>query len=615
MRGALKLAGCMIAVVVLMGFSSGIAAARPLPLTHDVAPFPGSGARTLGPAAATAPGDGFALFDNNLADRASYTLRLVESPGVESLRPVIETAVNEIRAAGGAPIEVAAGTIPDTVPDREPGVGEILLSVDDTTPCGPGVAGCGGPGPFAIRPSDHKTVVEGGRAWIYSAVLGYTGAQKQHVVDHELGHALGLAHYEPWYSDGYQVMHPSNYEATGYRAGDRNGLSYLAQPEEARWLSVMPRSSDHDLIACLGTKFGETKCSAPLWPNNAGTDASVATLGDGSAVVAFNGTTGNFSECWVTNFLGANCWSSGVPIASGTSPAVTTMIGGGASGTAVAAFNSPSGALMTCRLTATGPANCANQGWVMATGSNPSIAPLGDGSVAVAFRGGGGALSACRVTWFGGSSCWSTGVPTTGGPSPGIGALTAGEGVGSAMTAVRSTSGALVTCQLTTTGPANCANQGWVVASGSSPTVAPLADGSAAVGFAGGGNEFGSCRVTWFGGSSCWNSGVGMSTGSSPSGTPLSNGAAMAVFRTATGSLGTCEMTTGGPANCANQGWTIAAGTVPSATPYHDESAAVVFEGAGAALSSCRVTYFGGSSCWGTSVSVATANPGATSIP
>jgi hypothetical protein len=592
-----------------------MAQAEPLSLNSDVAPLPNKAFRASGSAAVPVLGDGFALLDNNYADRPSYTLRLVESPGVESLRGAAETAASEVASAGGVPIVVAAGTVPDTVPDREPAPGEILLSVDDTTPCGPGNAGCGGPRIWSQRPSDHKTVIEGGRMWIYSVVLGYTAAQKQHVVDHELGHALGLAHYEQWYSDGYQVMHPSSYEASGYRAGDRNGLSYLAQPEEARWMSVVPRSSDHDLIACIGTKFGETNCSVPLWASKAGTDASMATLGDGSAVVAFNGTTGNLSECWVTNFLGANCWSSGVPIAAGTSPAIATMTGGGASGTAVAAFNSPSGALKTCRLTSTGPTSCANQGWVVEASSSPSIAALGDGSVAVAFRGGSGLLGECRVTWFGGSSCWSTAVSAAGGPAPGIAELTGGVGAGSAIAAVRIPSGALTTCQLTATGPANCANQGWVGAAGSGPSVAPLADGSAAVGFNGGGNEFGSCRVTWFGGSNCWTSGVGMTVGGSPASTPLSNGAAMAAFRTASGSLGTCEMTTGGPMNCANEGWTMAPGTSPSAIPYHDGSAAVVFEGGEARLSSCRVTDFGGSNCWGSSLTMATTNPQATSIP
>lgn len=610
----------LLAVLACAVFVSSAQGAEPLPLTNDIAPLPKSGTLNGLEGAGLPPftGEGFTLMDASYVSRASYTLRLVANgQNVEALRGVAEQAAKDVEAASGVPIVVAAGTVPDTVPDREPANGEILMSVDDSTPCGSGYAGCGGPRKFSVRPADQMTVVEGGRMWIYSVVLGYTTAQQQHVVEHELGHALGLAHYNASFVDGFQVMHESSYDASSYRAGDRNGLSYMARPAEVRWMSVAPRASDNALVACLGTKFGTAGCSAPLWINKAGSDAAITTLGDGQAAVAFNSFAGELGQCWVTNFLGANCWSSGMQIASGTSPAVATLTGGAASGTAVAGFNSPSGALQTCRLTSTGPVNCANHGWVLASGSSPSVAPFGDGSMAVAFRGAGNQLSECRVTWFGGSNCWSSGLPMAAGTVPGIARLTAGASAGSAIAAFQMPSGALGTCLLTTTGPANCANQGWVLASGSSPTVAPLSDGSVAVGFNGAGGQFSQCRVTDFGGSSCWSSGIAMTVGTTPSITTLASGTAMAAFRLSSGSLGTCQLTVAGPVNCANHGWTVAAGSNPSASPFRNEySAAVVFRGGSNQLSFCRVTDFGGSNCWAQPQSLATfANPKVTSIP
>jgi hypothetical protein len=72
------------------------------------------------------------------------------------------------------------------------------------------------------------------------------------------------------------------------------------------------------------------------------------------------------------------------------------------------------------------------------------------------------------------------------------------------MATFRNSAGSLGTCELTTTGPTHCANEGWVVAAGTSPSASPFYDASAAVVFEGGGGQLSACRVTDFGGSNCW---------------------------------------------------------------------------------------------------------------
>jgi hypothetical protein len=89
-------------------------------------------------------------------------------------------------------------------------------------------------------------------------------------------------------------------------------------------------------------------------------------------------------------------------------------------GTAMAAFRTSSGTLGTCELTTAGPTHCADQGWAVAAGSNPSATPFYEPSAMIVFQGAGGQLSTCRVTSSGGSNCWGqpqTLAPTT---NPGV---------------------------------------------------------------------------------------------------------------------------------------------------------------------------------------------------
>lgn len=179
-----------------------------------------------------AAGDGYAFFEfaggaltSNLG---TYTVRLVASPGIEGLREAVQGAVDDVNAQHGAKLTFA----PDVVPasgapaSMVAARGEILVIVDDTM-C-PTAAGCASPGVQYIGSEYHAV---SGRAWITQRVLLYTPAQRKHVIAHELGHTLGLAHYDQQHQGRAQLMHASSYDATEPRAGDIAGLRSLGTPK------------------------------------------------------------------------------------------------------------------------------------------------------------------------------------------------------------------------------------------------------------------------------------------------------------------------------------------------------------------------------------------------
>jgi hypothetical protein len=325
-----------------------------LPTAGDIAPIPGgsgSSSKTKGLGAsgdqsvASSPaftGAGFTTLpspytDSNLRDRSSYTLRLVANGqgNVETMRAAVQAAASEVAASSGVAITVAAGTVPDTTPDREPVTGEILLSIDSSPPCPPPVAGCGGPRILTFHPYSQAGIVEGGRVWIDPQVVGYTTAQRQHVVDHELGHALGLGHHDADFNGQRQVMHSSSYDASSYRAGDRNGLVFLAlKPMPRPSPVVMPNGDEYMFYRGSNDQLQAWFWNGSSWSQLSwGSAGTVA--GDPSAVV----TTGGVAEVYYRTSTGAmGRWriapgfsqngEYGVPNVTGNPSAVADKAGG-----------------------------------------------------------------------------------------------------------------------------------------------------------------------------------------------------------------------------------------------------------------------------------------------
>jgi hypothetical protein len=170
----------------------------------------------------------------------TYNVFLVNSPRAEQYRSSLNAVAAELNGTGMASLNIVQGT----VPEGNPKAGEIYFRTGDTSPCGSTVAGCGGSIDWP-RSRAGTTIARMGLIWILPGVDGYSAENKRHVVGHEMGHALGLMHFAEHYQGKMQIMHPSSYDTSTFRAGDLRGLSRLSQnmaPVGKLW-SVTPRPS------------------------------------------------------------------------------------------------------------------------------------------------------------------------------------------------------------------------------------------------------------------------------------------------------------------------------------------------------------------------------------
>ena len=168
---------------------------------------------------------GYAVVSGVRANAYRYEIRLIASNGIENFRGAVQSVAAELNG-GLASVTVAGGLYGD--PGATPPANTIYIGTASTSPCGtsPNYAGCAAPYTGVSR-AQGGTLVMAGRVWLLPPALGYSGTIQREVVAHEIGHALGLAHYSPPFQGATQVMYPSVSTIPSYQAGDRNGLLYL----------------------------------------------------------------------------------------------------------------------------------------------------------------------------------------------------------------------------------------------------------------------------------------------------------------------------------------------------------------------------------------------------
>ncbi len=257
----------------------------------------GSAPARISTLAVPGAGPGYQLADSHLRDRASYVIRLVRTGqgDVETLRSAVQTAALNLSYGGGIQLTVAAGTIADAVPDRQPPNGEIYVAIDGSSPCGSGPIGCG-TNTYSWQYGDTVYTVQHGRVWIYpnaraninSNGLGAAGMVS--LVSHELGHAVGLAHFSDKYEGRYQVMYPQLGPSTfapSYLRGDGNGLRALHPQSSGYFLT--DRLASHTVSQFLFNGSAGTRLMCD-W-NNRKVDTPVVFV-NGVWTVRFSLTTG-----------------------------------------------------------------------------------------------------------------------------------------------------------------------------------------------------------------------------------------------------------------------------------------------------------------------------------
>lgn len=179
--------------------------------------------------------------------RPTYTMRLHSN--LAAYRAELEAVVLDVP---NTDITVAPGTVTRSTVRR----GEILVSIASTSPCDRTGSwwGCGGPRKSSwVKGSDYRRIwIGAGRIWLHPTLFqNGTLTDQRSVYRHELGHVLGLGHFESVYDGRYQVMATTENPST-YGSGDRNGLR-VAREIEPGWRNL--RTGAVDAVRFNGKKW------------------------------------------------------------------------------------------------------------------------------------------------------------------------------------------------------------------------------------------------------------------------------------------------------------------------------------------------------------------------
>lgn len=174
-------------------------------------------AKAGGASAPAVSQNGYATY-GNVVMRESYVIRMIDSEGIERVRPVAEEVAATMRDDIGQRVTVADGRFPSSTTAK---VGHIDIRVSSSAPCASPWLGC-------AAPTVDDGVVQSAQVWINPRLFDKPSYAIANTVRHELGHAFGLAHYDGLWNGRIQTMHSTDFDAPDFRSGDRNGLVALA---------------------------------------------------------------------------------------------------------------------------------------------------------------------------------------------------------------------------------------------------------------------------------------------------------------------------------------------------------------------------------------------------
>ena len=224
---------------------------------------------------------GFRPFDSRSANFGAYRFQLVSSGvdgDIETVRAAVVNAAAELTTVTGIAFTVDPGQVPrpssvnrfppgwcgrfgghrcTLFDDADHSIGVIRIGFSDGSPCGPlisatntnGTVGCGGP--ESAQGADGMIHHLRGNVWLSSSVASNNVDIAPLVVAHEIGHALGLDHFEPAFTavpgatPVRQLMYPSVHNDPSdiglvYRSGDVQGIWWL-HPEQAWYITATYR--------------------------------------------------------------------------------------------------------------------------------------------------------------------------------------------------------------------------------------------------------------------------------------------------------------------------------------------------------------------------------------
>ncbi len=244
--------------------------------THVDGIAPASTSSTVSPSA----GKGYAR--SVAANWNRYTVHLVASSNIEHYRASVTRAAQTLNSVAKTHLSVAAGQL-KSVP-KSPAMGHIYVVQSSNSGCGGSWAGCA-ESQWAYNAKGQTTATSSIVTIKGAYVNSYSTANTDHVVFHELGHAVGLDHYSPSYQGRPQVMHPSSYAYSNYQAGDRAGLTSLTSNSVHAPTGSLTLSGGSNTFDASGTAYD---------PDYNGQTAMKLTV-DGSTVAT------NINNRWLTS--------------------------------------------------------------------------------------------------------------------------------------------------------------------------------------------------------------------------------------------------------------------------------------------------------------------------